>query len=125
MTADTSPYVAISSDTHAGAPIETEATDPLARAAPAIEPQTSPVIEASETIESQDVASPPPQHLLDEIAELEASIAADRELLKKLISQEGVQGSEGLANDERIEEISKRLPARQSELAERRREAGL
>ena len=106
-------------------PSETEAHEPLAPAAPGIEPRPSEAIEASETVENRDVASPPPQHLLDEIAELEASIAADRELLKKLISQEGVQSSEGLANDERIEEISKQLPARQSELAERRREAGL
>ena len=106
-------------------PSETEAHEPLAPAAPGIEPRPSEAIEASETVEYRDVASPPPQHLLDEIAELEASIAADRELLKKLISQEGVQGSEGLSNDERIEEISKQLPARQSELAERRREAGL
>lgn len=72
----------------------------------------------------EDVASAPPQLLLDEIAELERKIAADRELLKMLISEEGVQGGAGLANDERIGEISRRLPALQSELADLRRQAG-
>lgn len=64
---------------------------------------------------------PRPDHTA-EILSLEEQIAADRETLKDLISQQRDAGE--FAQDPKVQEIAERLPRLQAQLAELRRESG-
>jgi hypothetical protein len=122
------------------APSEVPAVEPAAPAvvAPAT-PTPAPAVAAPSEV--TPAAAPPPAPLVPqagpetgaaekiadprqaEIAEIEAQIERDREVLRKLISMPRWDSSE-LASDPQVREISERLPRLQAELAALRSESG-
>ncbi len=86
-------------------------SDPLERVPPTPTPSPKPP-----PVSTPEVSAPP-----GEIAELEAQIAHDKELLKDILSQ-GHPSGQDLASNPRLREIAERLPRLQSELSELRGE---
>jgi len=76
------------------------------RAADAASPATGDALDNADTVDLADLDR--------RIAELEVSVARDEEILKLLISDP--EAAQGLRSSAELSEISKRLPARQSEL---------
>jgi len=87
--------------------------------APAAAPAALP---APEAVPQAAAPANPPDPRQGEIAELEAQIERDREVLRKLVSMPRWDSSE-LASDPQVREISERLPRLQAELAALRSES--
>lgn len=80
-----------------------------------------PTTRLSSVPSTQQASAPRIDHSA-EILSLEEQIAADRETLKDLISQQRDTGE--FAQDPKVQEIAERLPRLQAQLAELRRESG-